>query len=329
MVRLMRAILSQHGFTDVERVSGGAEALACAGSFDIVLLDHELPDMTGIEAVGPLRSRPRPPSIVVVTAHGTEALAAAALRRGADDYLVKDASLAHLLPQVLDRVRRERALRTALAAAQEEVVRAERLTAIGEMTVTLHHEINNPLMAASAELDLLQRGADPLTETQRAGLEAMRESLERIRDIVFRMGSLRDARTTPYPGNLRMIDLGEDTRGAAIEVRAISRGVALVFVEDDALAQVVGAVAREAGYEVERCRDVAAFERGSRFVGTRLAVIEVGGALEIPSRSPELRTVALVRSDESARQTAADLVVRLPFDPWAFGEELAALGDRP
>ena len=98
----------------------------------------------------------------MITAHGNESLAAAALRLGAEDYLVKDASLAQLLPQVLERVRRIRAVREALAAAERDLVHAERLAAIGQLNVTLHHTINNPLMAASAEAELLLSDAAEL-----------------------------------------------------------------------------------------------------------------------------------------------------------------------
>ncbi|HEU4829817.1 MAG TPA: response regulator [Gemmatimonadales bacterium] len=327
MVRLMRAILAQHGFTDVDQVSLGADALARGGEFDVVLLDHQLPDMSGVEAVGPLRARPKPPSIVVVTGNGTEALAAAVLRRGADDYLVKDASLAHLLPQVLDRVRRERALRVALSTAQQELVRAERLAAIGEMTVTLHHEINNPLMTATAELDLLSMSGDPVTPAQRSALDALRESLDRIRDIVRRIGSLRQARTTPYPGNLRMIDLAEDGSGAGIELPLRSRGTAVLHVADDPLAQVVTGVLQKVGYEVQRCRAVETFAKSAHAVGVTLAVVADEALHVLPERGEFFQTVALVSDDDAAHRVSADLVVRLPFDPYTLAEELLSLSD--
>jgi signal transduction histidine kinase len=122
---------------------------------------------------------------------------------------VKDGWLSHLLPEVLERVRRERELRGALAAAQAELLQAERLAAIGEMTVTLHHEINNPLMAASAEVELLLARGDGLSDDQKAALGEVRVALDRIRDIVRKIGNLREAKTTPYSGELKMIDLSE------------------------------------------------------------------------------------------------------------------------
>ena len=96
---------------------------------------------------------------MLITAHGNESLAAGALRLGADDYLAKDQSMLEMLPEILERVPRSRELRKALVAAERDLVRAERLAAIGEMTVALHHEINNPLKPASTDVELLL--ADP------------------------------------------------------------------------------------------------------------------------------------------------------------------------
>ena len=163
MVRLAAAALMAHGFTDLEHVATGREALLAAARADVLLLDQNLPDLAGREVLLALRAWPDPPSVVMVTAHGSETFAAEALRAGADDYLVKDASLAAMLPEVVERVRRMRSLREALAAAEQELLHVERRAAVGAMTVTLHHEINNPLMAASAELELLLGGGEPLS----------------------------------------------------------------------------------------------------------------------------------------------------------------------
>ena len=140
-------------------VTTGREALESLDGIDIVLLDHQLPDANGLDILEVIRARPNPPAVVLITAHGNESLAAGALRLGADDYLAKDQSLLEMLPEILERVRRSRELRKALVAAERDLVRAERLAAIGEMTVALHHGINNPLMSASTDVELLL--ADP------------------------------------------------------------------------------------------------------------------------------------------------------------------------
>jgi DNA-binding response OmpR family regulator len=333
MVRLVRKILAGNGFTSVRHAPTGREALEHIEGVDVVLLDHQLPDTTGLEVLDAIRSRPNPPAVILITAHGNESLAATALRRGADDYLAKDVSLSELLPQVLERVRRTRELRKALVAAERDLVRAERLAAIGEMTVTLHHEINNPLMAAFAHVDLLL--ADPAmgAEARQETVSSVQEALHRIRDIVRRIGDLREARTKRYATGAQMVDL--DVVGQAPPVQ---RGQALVLVSDEDLARIVSLLLKHAGFEVVRAGDGADLGRRAAGGRTRLVVAQggsdaagaypLGGFAPPPDRS--YRVVALVSGKGTGAGTAgADHVVELPFDPDAFTAEVIELTGNP
>lgn len=72
-----------------------AEAAVSEASYqnwDCVVLDHRLPDKTGLEALSELQRLPTPMPVVMVTASGSESLAVAALKNGASDYVVKTGS---------------------------------------------------------------------------------------------------------------------------------------------------------------------------------------------------------------------------------------------
>jgi DNA-binding response OmpR family regulator len=329
MVRLVRKILAANGFLSVEHAPTGRQALERLAGVDVVLLDHQLPDTTGLEVLEAIRTRPQPPAVVLVTAHGNESLAATALRRGADDYLAKDVSLTELLPQVLERVRRTRELRKALVAAERDLVRAERFAAIGEMTVTLHHEINNPLMAAFTHVELLL--ADPSMDdgARRETLSSVREALHRIRDIVRRIGDLREIRTKGYATGVRMVDL-EDAGPAS----AVRRGEALVLVTDEDLARIVSLLLKHAGFEVVRAGDGP--DLGCRAAAGHASLVVAQGGTDaagahplggfVPPATRSYRVVALVSGDGTGAMAAgADHVVELPFDPGAFTAEVIAL----
>ncbi|HXE58794.1 MAG TPA: response regulator [Gemmatimonadales bacterium] len=326
MARLIGRLLPQHGFGPLAHLTSGHEALAAADEYDILLLDHQLPDVSGLEVLRTLRARAARPAVVLITAHGTESLAAAALRLGADDYLIKDPSLPELLPEVLERVRRTRALARALAAAERELVRAERLAAVGEMTITLSHELNNPLAAAAMNVELLRQsgGLDP---EQRASLEGVREALGRIRDILRRAAELREARRADYLPGLPMIDLSREAPAAPAY-----RGTVVLFVADDDLARVIALLLRHEGFTVERAASLDQAQASARRPGVTLVILGAdgvdgspfGGFRPDPDRSYAL--VALAAGDPGpARAAGADHVVRLPFDPATVAAELIAV----
>ena len=74
---------------------------------DLLLLDVNLPDGSGLELLKELASRPQPPAIIVITAHGSERLAIDAIRAGAYEYLSKPFEVDEL--RLLVRNARERA----------------------------------------------------------------------------------------------------------------------------------------------------------------------------------------------------------------------------
>ena len=327
VLRLIEMVLIAAGFDATRTARTAKEAVERAADADVVLLDYNLPDGNGIELLPSLRTIPGQPSVIMITAHGNESIAAAALRLGAEDYLVKDASLAQLLPQVLERVRRIRAVREALAAAERDLVHAERLAAIGQLNVTLHHTINNPLMAASAEAELLLSDGANFTPEQRESLETIRSALKTIQETLQRVSTLRHDKTAEYVEGVSMIDLSRRTQTAQLAL-----GEAVVFLPDEDLARVVSLLLKHAGFSVERVERLESLDASASRLGINLVVLmgttgdgadAFGGFRPAADRGYTL--VALVAGDGSAaREGGADLVVSLPFDPGTFVSELLA-----
>ncbi len=95
---LLAELLTGEGYAVVEAGDGNT-ALACLGgdtTFDLVILDLKLPDVSGLEILERVRvTRPTLP-VVVLTAHGTVDAAVGAMRRGAFDFLVKPVDVSRL-----------------------------------------------------------------------------------------------------------------------------------------------------------------------------------------------------------------------------------------
>ena len=324
IARLLLRILAHAGYQSVRHVTTGQEALQEAARSHFILLDQQLPDATGLELLPRLLAAPTQPVVILITAHGNEALAAAALRQGAEDYLRKDPSLRDLLPEVLERARRRRSLRMAFAAAEADVLRAERLAAIGEMTVSIHHEINNPLMAAMAEADLMMDEPD-LPVAAREGLNGIREALHRVRAILRRAGTLRTTERTEYLDGLPMIDLWQGD--GAPSPRPLL-GTATIQTPDPQVERVLGLLLRHAGYAITR---VTASEDlpGTACSPHDLIVLPAATLLDPEGwRPPEAcraAVIALATSPEQA-QSVRDmtrLVILQPFDPATVIQDIA------
>lgn len=86
----------------------GAEALAyvLAENFDIVFVDHHLPDTDGLSLMKNIHNLLPSIPIVITTGQGSEELAVATFREGAADYIIKNHNYFSLLPKVALRVQR-------------------------------------------------------------------------------------------------------------------------------------------------------------------------------------------------------------------------------
>jgi putative two-component system response regulator len=81
----------------VARDAASAAELCRGAMWSLAILDHGLPDGSGLDVLRTLReSAPRLP-IVMLTGYGSDELAVEAFRRGADDYVVKGAEFAGVL----------------------------------------------------------------------------------------------------------------------------------------------------------------------------------------------------------------------------------------
>lgn len=116
LAALVRKALARRGHEAVHVVSG-TEALDRieAGGIDVVALDHSLAAETGLDILARAGPRDRRPPIVYVTGSADARLAVEALKKGADDYVIKDVSgefydlLIAALEQALERWRLKKA----------------------------------------------------------------------------------------------------------------------------------------------------------------------------------------------------------------------------
>ena len=113
---IVQRMLKRYGSADFELtcVSSTAECLERLqdGSFDLLLLDYNLPSENGLSFLRRLKNYVDMPPVIMLTGQGDERIAAEAIRAGAYDYFPKDSldseMLAHSIHQALQKYRTER-----------------------------------------------------------------------------------------------------------------------------------------------------------------------------------------------------------------------------
>jgi two-component system NtrC family sensor kinase len=91
-----------------------------------------------------------------------------------------------------------------LQSAQAQLIKSEKLAAIGQLTAGIAHEVNNPIAVIQGNLDLLRDTLGNKAKPVRAELKLIDEQIERMRLIVTRL--LQYARPGEYAGYVEAVD---------------------------------------------------------------------------------------------------------------------------
>ena len=96
--------LSWIDITDVDQASDGQEALDLvkAADYDLILMDSDIPNMPGIDAVRAIRALGKKVPIIMVATDAQKSGVIEALRAGADNYVVKPFEPATIVRKIQD-----------------------------------------------------------------------------------------------------------------------------------------------------------------------------------------------------------------------------------
>lgn len=207
---LLAAVLADLGH-DATAAEDGEQAWAFfqRDPAPLVVLDINMPSMDGLEVCRRIRGHEtgKDAFVLIVTARDGRDDLANVLEAGADDYVTKPSSPENLRAR-LEIARRRIALDDARRAAEAELARSRWLAGIGETTIALEHEINNPLSALLGNAELLLMDTS-LTEDQLDQLRIVQEQATRIAQVVRQLARLKNPQTVEYLAGSLMLDLSQ------------------------------------------------------------------------------------------------------------------------
>src|SRR5450830_1578758 len=87
---------------DIEPTCADARAALENNSYDVITLDYQLPDCSGLDMLDEITAADEHPPVVMITGHGDEELAYLSFRMGASGYAAKDRKLSVSLPEAVE-----------------------------------------------------------------------------------------------------------------------------------------------------------------------------------------------------------------------------------
>ncbi len=173
------ANLATFGF-NVHHLATGVGALEYIrqNSIDLVLLDWNMPVMTGLEVLEAVRMEYSPSDlpIIMVTSFSETQNVVSALGKGCNDYITKPVNIETVAARIKTQF--------SIKKLHDDSAAKNKLEALNEVITTLNHEINNPLFIALNHVRKASRREDY------SQLEKVETALLRITNIVKQISDL-------------------------------------------------------------------------------------------------------------------------------------------
>jgi two-component system, cell cycle sensor histidine kinase and response regulator CckA len=218
----------------VDRLGSGLTRLA-ENTSDLVLLDLSLPDSHGLETFDLVQGCAQDVPIVVLTGLDDEVTANQAVRRGAQDYLVKGrldgTLLARAARYAVERKQSEKALRESEARLRQ----SQKMEGIGQLAGGIAHDFNNLLTVINSYSDMLLGEVGVESPFVRNGLGQIKEAGHRAASLTRQLLAF----TRQQVLEPKILDLNESVSTMAkLLRRLIGEDIALVLSPHPALGRV-------------------------------------------------------------------------------------------
>jgi signal transduction histidine kinase len=221
--RLLREMLSREkqGSFELTHVTHmrEAEIRLSKGDVDIVLLDMGLPDGNGIDILR--RARAAAPAVVMIVLTGLEdeALVAAAMKEGAQDYLIKGQIENRALPQAL-----RHAMERQRMQAEADLMRKNEVQQRDVFLSHVSHELRSPLTSIYSFNSIIADGlAGQTTPQQDEYLQIILRNVGQLRAMIEDLLEVTQEQSGKLTLELESVSVNEAAAYAVDTVRGAAK----------------------------------------------------------------------------------------------------------
>lgn len=231
---------------DVSQASSGAEAMASVQKqfFDVIIMDYNLTDSTGIDVIKRIRQINTDSQIVMLTAHASLDTAIKAIQESVADFLSKPVDFDKLKHSIGNAVRKLRLEQDNKRLILELKRANEQLNNLSEMKSKFmsmsSHDLSNSLMTLQVSFEMLSQTLSP-NEEQKKKMNYISNGIAQIARLIedlvdwasIEQGKFRMEQAAFAPGQM----VEEAIVGP--QARAAARGIALTAQVEAGLPPVV------------------------------------------------------------------------------------------
>ncbi|MDD5655861.1 MAG: response regulator [Elusimicrobia bacterium] len=219
---------------EVAQAASGAEAMEAVRRrvFDVIIMDYNLTDSTGIEVIKRIRTVNTESQILMLTAHASLDTAVKAIQESVTDFMSKPVDfdrLKHSIAKALDKRRLEAENRRLLEDLRQKNLQLERLNQMKSKFLSMSsHDLSNSLMTLQVSYEMLSQTITPNADQKKRmdyisnGISQLARLIEDLVDwACIEQGKFRLERSFFFPGAMVEAAL------AGPQARAAVRGVSL------------------------------------------------------------------------------------------------------
>jgi sigma-B regulation protein RsbU (phosphoserine phosphatase) len=210
--------------THLLRMSEAVIRLA-KGGVDIVLLDMGLPDGHGLDTVRRARAVAPGVPVIVLTGLNDEALAAEAMKEGAQDYLIKGQIENRALPRALRHAIERHRMQT-----ETDLIRTHQMQFKDEFLSHVSHELRSPLAVVHQFVSILLDGlGGPINANQKEYLEIELRNVNQLKGMIDDLLDASRADTCKLTVKQSVISVGDVLKQTIRSFRetVVSKGISL------------------------------------------------------------------------------------------------------